>query len=151
MKRILILVLAILIFLMANPFPTLAYSVGVSPGSISAVNIPLGEKVIIDDIHVVNSNNTTCTFSIRTMLPVILRTGYEAIPNITWVTVDKNQVTVEPYLAEPVNVYVRIPSGKGHANKNYECWVVISGSEGGNIIVEVAVRVFISTGVWIGK
>jgi len=132
---------------MAIPSPVLAQSLAVSPGTVTAENVPLGQKIFLHEVEVINGSDTSHVYSIYTKKPAtaLIRDGYEEIADPTWIEPDKNEIEVKSQSEKAVAIWVRIPNNEANANKNYEGWVIVSEKAMGMIAVEVAVRILLST------
>lgn len=52
-----------------------------------------------------------------------LKPGYEPIPDITWVKLEKEQIKIAALKKEIVNVKVSVPDDKKYAGKKYHFWI----------------------------
>ena len=138
-------VVSIVFTLMVMPAQVVAQSIAASPGILTAVNVPLGQKIFIHEVEIINGSDTSHAYSIYTKKPGLLKEGYEEIPDPSWIEVNKSEIEIEAQSRKAVEVWVRIPNNEANANRDYEGWVVAHEKAGGMVAVEVAVRVLLST------
>ena len=55
--------------------------------------------------------------------PNEIKPGYEAIPDISWVTLEKNELNVGGLKKEVVNVKLTIPDDQKYTGKKYHVWI----------------------------
>ena len=116
----------------------------VSPAEFTATNIPLGQKVEVTSLLIMNTGVSAQDYAISTDVPLRYREGYDVFPNQSWVTFDKTRITLGPGEQEKVKVFLEIPDEKKYHAQKWETWINVEGA-GEMIGVAAAVRMKMET------
>jgi hypothetical protein len=116
--------------------PLLAYagtSVVVSWNEVVFKDFKIGESYDLNKeskipFSVINNqpNRVTATIKAVKPEPKQLKTGYEAIPEISWVTLDNGSITVNGRNKELVGIRVAIPDEGKYIGKKYSFFLVVN-------------------------
>jgi len=139
MKRFLI---SLVVFFM---FTGLAKGVGLRSnfGMLGLENLRIGKTYSIfnltsQPLKVVNTTDKTVDLEIEVGYPDTyqLRNGYEAIPDISWVKLEKSEFRLEPGQIAVADFNISVPNDDKYVNKRYQFYIwshVVKILEGGNL------------------
>jgi hypothetical protein len=117
-----------------------AIGLGVDPGEITIVNVPLGKKVAVSvlggervKLKIENKGNSAYTYTINILYSsetqTSLRVGYVDIPDTSWIWPEKKEVTISGKSKEVVELYLKIPKKKEYYNKRYQAIVEVTSKK----------------------
>lgn len=124
--------------LMLAVAPAVSGDVYPSPLELTIENVPVGSRFQVESFIgistsgdeysgtkflIVNAENTSITVTIEVMAPTTPREGYKPIPDLSWVIVEPNSVTVPAKSSTEVTIYIDIPSSAEYMGKKWEVWI----------------------------
>jgi hypothetical protein len=74
---------------------------------------------------IVNNFDSDVNLQLKVLQPQPneLKPGYEAIPDVSWVKLEKEEINIGGLKKEVVNVKLTIPNDKKYAGKKYHVWI----------------------------
>ena len=139
---IMVAILGILFFVMPVSGKT---GISVGPAEFRVDNVTPGQRITAGTLSVTNTGDNECTYLVSVFEPLSFREGYSSLPDYSWVSFDKTEITIPPGESGYVNVFLEVPDKKEYLNKDWEVWINVGGVKGGMITTEVFVRMLIST------
>jgi len=116
----------------------------VAPAEFLVSDFKLGQKQEVTTILITNTGDATQKYTIQPSNPLSCRVGRTPLPDKSWVTFDRTEVTVGAGQTEKVKVFLKIPSTEQYLDKDWEVWINVQ-SGNGFIGTEIWVRMLIST------
>ena len=120
-------------FLLTLVFAATAYTVGglsSNWGEIVVENLETGKSYDLNKYSgspftIVNNFKSDVDLQLKVLKPEPneIKPGYEAIPDITWVKLEKAEIKVGASKKEVVNVKLTIPDEQQYAGKKYHVWI----------------------------
>ena len=74
------------------------------------------------------------------------REGNDALPDINWISFDKEEIEIPANSTEWVKATLTIPREEQWQNKNYECWLQVTSEKIGIVQYKLNSRLYIITG-----
>ncbi len=114
----------------------LAAGIAVGPGEIFLENVPLGRKVAVSalagrnlKLNINNKNSSSYIYTINVFYTAettnALREGFMDIPDISWISPEKQEVEIEGNGTKTVELYLNIPKNKKYAGKKYQAIIEV--------------------------
>jgi len=116
----------------------------VAPAEFLVSDFELGKKQEVTTILITNTGDASQKYTIQPSDPLSCRDGRTPLPDKSWVTFDRTEVTVVAGQTEKVKVFLKIPSTEQYLDKDWEVWINVQSSNG-FIGTEIWVRMLIST------
>ena len=137
--------LAALVSLML-PSDVEAGGFGASPAEFIVSEVMPGETAE-RIVHINNKEDSPQTFdiSVETTPEGSRREGRAEFPDNTWVTFDRESVTVDALSSEAVKVYIDIPKEQRWLEQDWETWIKITGASSGMFKTVLYIRLLVST------
>ena len=119
----------------------LSFAAGISTrfGDVTVENLAIGNRYSMREtarLPLVIQNNSDSTIEVRIdVLPPAeseLKPGYEPIPDISWIELEKRELVIGPRMHGETDVFINIPDDKKFENKKYQVYIW-SHSVGGTI------------------
>lgn len=114
----------------------------VSPSTIQAGNIVRGENKAVQ-LSITNSYESMTEFELTASKPSLdlkgnpyVNSGYESIPDASWISFEQSTVTLGAGQTASVTIYITVPDDEGLENRKFEAHVSVdplggSGVSGG--------------------
>jgi len=116
----------------------------VAPAEFLVSDFELGKKQEVTTIQITNTGDATQKYLVQSTAPLSCRVGRTPLPDKSWVTFDRTEVTVGAGQTEKVKVFLKIPYEEQYLDKDWEVWINVQ-SGNGFIGTEIWVRMLIST------
>src|ERR1035437_7040561 len=103
-------------------FPATALAAfGIDPGKVYVDNLSPGSEGDFT-VTIYNQDDSESTYTIAPRKPDYTAAGYEALPDVNWITVTPDQITVKPQGKSTVQVIVLMPKDSDYSGKKAEAW-----------------------------
>ncbi|MCJ7509024.1 MAG: hypothetical protein MUO85_09925 [candidate division Zixibacteria bacterium] len=112
--------------------------------------VPLGEEYLIKPTLIIyNKSDRANTFTLSTVKPSTglgTTLGYSDLPELNWISFERNQIKIPPNGNDSVRVYLTIPKEERYYNQHWSFYIsVASGVGGGNISLACYPKLLIET------
>jgi hypothetical protein len=140
----------ILILFSTRGEDVLAGGMGVNMGIELLQQVPLGEKYLIRPTLIIyNKSDKANTFvlsPLKSSIGLGIGFGYSALPEIDWLSFEKNEIKIPPNSQDSVRVYLSIPKEQRYYNQHWSVYIsVASGAGGGNISLACYPKILVET------
>ena len=125
--KILIIVSMLLVL-----YATLAYAGGLSTtfGEVKLEGLEIGQEYSMEKeaqfpLEVENTSDQVLELKIEALLPEEsnLKKGFEPIPDIAWIRLEKDKFTLKPGEKAKTDVIISIPDNKEYSGKSYQVYL----------------------------
>ncbi len=92
------------------------------------------EKIANFPLKVINNSSEKVSLKIEAIESSNLRPGFEKIPDLSWISLEKNEFSLNPYETAITDLLIQIPDKKKYLDKKYQVNIwshVLSKNEGG--------------------
>jgi len=129
------LLCALLLALLSSPAPCAGLSTTFVKPIIRGIKIGQSYNITKKNnlpLAIVNKGDREMKVSVEPVFPQqsALSKGYEPIPDLSWVKVGENLLTIAPKAIASTDVIIRIPYDPKYAGKNYEVMIWSKGAAG---------------------
>jgi hypothetical protein len=123
---------------------------GINMGIELFQQVPLGEKYPLERTLIVSNNSDNAgTFVISTVKPSTglgTTLGYSDLPELGWMTFDKNEIRISPNSRDSIHIYLMIPKQDEYYNQHWSVYVSVAGKPGsGSISLACYPKILIET------
>jgi hypothetical protein len=123
---------------------------GVNMGIELFQQVPLGEKYPLERTLIVSNNSDNAgTFVLSTVKPSTglgTTLGYSDLPELGWITFDKNEIRISPNSRDSIHIYLMIPKQDEYYNQHWSVYVSVAGKPGsGSISLACYPKILIET------
>jgi hypothetical protein len=128
----------------------LADGMSVNMGIELLQQIPLGEKYLISPVLIIyNKSDRANTFTLSSVKPSTglgTTLGYSDLPELNWISFERNQIKIPANGNDSVRVYLAIPKEERYYNQHWSFYIsVASGAGGGNISLACYPKILVET------
>ena len=143
----------------ALPCKSFGFGLGVDPNEINIENVPLGKQAAVSalggegmKLSIKNKGASASYYTIN-ILPsaqtsATLKEGYTDIPDISWITPENKEVSIEAGSTKAVELYLKIPKKKAYYNKKYQAVIEVKSKKNKSeeiFVLACQLKMFIST------
>jgi len=142
--------LIILILSLIAVSDALATGMSVNMGIELLQQVPPGESYLLNPVLIIyNKSDKASTFVLSAVKPSTglgTTLGYFDLPELNWITFEKNQIKIPPNGNDSVRVYLSIPKEDKYYNQHWSVYIsVAAGAGGGNISLACYPKILIET------
>jgi hypothetical protein len=109
-------------------------------------NIEPGRQYAVRPLKVKNTGEQDIRIEIEAIKPQDneLKDGYSRIPDVGWITLEKDDFVIEPDSWAQTNVLIKVPKDKRYYGKKYQAYILTKTKSRGRIQAGLKSRILFS-------
>jgi hypothetical protein len=122
--------ITLLSFLAFGPTSVMAAGLSTRFGEVTVTNLCIGHRYSMEEtaklpLAIHNTSSSTVELKVDPMLPTEneLKRGYEPMPDLSWISIERDAFTIAPHEYGSTDIFVAIPPDEQFLGKKYQIFI----------------------------